>query len=228
MRSDILVDEPAPVTQPGVKKPAFTVAATHLAPNRAPKARDAGVKALRSTPATFKGGDLNLHERDAARAVGRPVVGSGVVWLAVPREGWRVVRHTSHDVNSDHPAEFVSMQHVDSLRMVKFLVINCMGVSTGPIRSADILRRGLALNPDVVLASECRDIWAADVERKDRFAFHQPGIKGSSASGVLLGANLDSVRLDRTSEKVASEQTKEGGGPGIDRRLIVRGRYTLL
>lgn len=182
---------------------------------------------LAACPATFKGGDLNSKQRAAAAALGRKVVGSGALWLTLPRVGWTLIGHASLDVGSDHPAEFVTMMHNSSARVCSLLVINAMGVSAGETKSRAIMRKGLRLQPDVVLASECRKIGAHFVDPQGHYNFEQPGRYGSSESGVLLAARRKTMLLDQTESRVASERTPEGGGPGIDRRLIVKGRLTI-
>lgn len=175
--------------------------------------------------AKFKGGDVNLPAPLAALAFHRRVVGSGVLYLTVPRAGWRVHSHESVDVGSDHDAEFVKMRHKRSGRLVSFLVINCMSVSTGKLHAAQIMRVGLELGATVIMASECRDFTAAKVDRSGMYMWEQPGEPGSSESGALVGVRRAEALLLHPHRVVGSKSTSEGDG--IDERSIVTGRVVL-
>lgn len=142
----------------------FGVAAGHAPPSRAPKARATFMRALRRVQAAFKGGDMNLAQRMAERLLGRQVVGSGVLWLSLPRQGWKIISVRPVNVHGDHRAVLARIKHKDTGEIVTFLVINCMSVSTGPTHAANILGNGLAFEPDVIMASECSDFRARVVD----------------------------------------------------------------
>lgn len=144
----------------------FKALSGHAPPPRARVQQSAYMGRFARAVAAFKGGDLNLLQRAAARATGRRVVGQGVLWLALPRTGWSLVGLRIANVTSDHKALLVRMKHKRTGRQVLFLVINCMSVSTGDEHAAAILARGLRLNPDVVMASECSDFRARLVDAK--------------------------------------------------------------
>lgn len=63
----------------------FRAAVTHTAPPRAPRARAAGLRALRSVRALLVAGDLNVGVRAALRALGRHVDGVRPVFVGVRR-----------------------------------------------------------------------------------------------------------------------------------------------
>lgn len=142
----------------------FPVAAGHAPPPRAPKARSAFMRKLAGVSAWFKGGDLNVSGPIAARLTGRRVVGDGVLWLTVPRLGWEVLSTQAVDVGGDHKAVLVRMRHRKTGVVVRILVINAMSVSASKDKAADILAAGLDLKPHVVLASECADFRAVNVD----------------------------------------------------------------
>lgn len=204
---------------------AFRVASFHAAPNRAPRARAAGMARFAKVRAKFKGGDLNLTARLAAVALGRKVVGVGVLCLTVPRAGWRVLEVESHDVQSDHEAMLVRLRNRRTKTEISVLVINCMSVSTGPAHAAKIMHLGIALGADIIIASECRDFWAAEVDRQNLYWWHQPGPAGSSESGALIGCLRSTANMSERIRLVGSTRTEEGDG--IDERSIVRALITL-
>lgn len=146
---------------------AFSAAVGHAPPPRAPKARTKFMERFAKMRANYKGGDLNLGQRLAARATGRSVVGQGVLWLAVPRKNWTVVSVRSINVGGDHKAILVRMRHKKTGVIVRFLVINAMSVSASAKKSSGIFANGLALNPDVVMATECADFRAATVDARN-------------------------------------------------------------
>ncbi|MBA2952100.1 hypothetical protein GON03_18975 [Nocardioides sp. MAH-18] len=152
------------VTTPPRKRLSFPVAAGHAPPPRAPKARSAFMTKLAKVPARFKGGDMNVSGPLAARLTGRRVVGDGVLWMTVPRLGWEVLSTVAVDVGGDHKAVLARMRHKKTGVVVRILVINAMSVSAGAAKSSEILAAGLALKPHVVLASECADFRAVDVD----------------------------------------------------------------
>jgi hypothetical protein len=97
-------------TAPNAGGLSFRVAAGHAPPSRAPQARGEFMRNFARTRARFKGGDLNLPRRLAARALGRRVTGSGVLWLTMPRAGWRLVLTRAVDVGGDHRAVLVTVK----------------------------------------------------------------------------------------------------------------------
>lgn len=145
---------------------AFSAAAGHAPPPRAPKARASFMKKFAAIASNFKGGDFNLPKRLAQRATGRTVVGQGVLWLALPLVNWKVVSWRAVDVGGDHRAILVNVRHRKTGVVVKFLVINAMSVSTGQKKAAQIFANGLAFNPDVVLGVECSDFRARTVDAR--------------------------------------------------------------
>lgn len=203
----------------------FRVASFHGAPPRALIARAVGLARLARVRAKFKGGDFNVVARMAVSILGRLVAGGGVLWLTVPRRGWRVIDHESIDVGSDHPAELITMRHRRSGRVVTFLVVNCMSVSTGKLQAEQIMRVAIELGADVIIASECRKFraWHVDVGRL--YAWNQPGEPGSSESGALIGALRSTCVMTERRRVVGSRATREGGG--IDERSITRSRITM-
>lgn len=204
----------------------FRVAAGHAPPNRAPRARAAFMVRFARTRAKFKGGDLNLTARLAAKALRRKVVGSGVLYLAIPRKGWRVLDHQTIQVGSDHPAELVTVKHVATGEVVVLVVANCMSVSTGNKHAASIMRNVIDLGADVILASECADFTAFILDRKGLYQWEQPGKLGSPESGALIAVRYARAAMTSTERRVGSRDTREGGG--IRERSIVRGRVTLI
>lgn len=150
-----------------VKAIRFSVAGGHAPPPRASKARAEFMRVFSEIAARFKGGDLNLGKRIAQRVTGRTVVGHGVLWLVIPRTGWKVVSSKAVDVRGDHKAVLVIMEHKKTKKRVRFLVINAMSVSAKPARARAIFAEGLALNPDVVIGVECADFRAISVDRND-------------------------------------------------------------
>lgn len=200
-------------------------AAAHLAPPRAPRARAAGGARLARLRAKLKAGDLNLAQRFAAQLLGRRVVGAGVLWMTVPRAGWRVVSVSEHDVESDHTAVLITLRHRRSGRLLTVLVINCQGVTDPEPAARRSLALGLELLPDLVLGTEARPFRAADARGAEAYAWHQPGEKGSSESGTFVGGRLDTVELTELDVVMLSKATSEGGG--IDTRSAARARVTL-
>lgn len=63
----------------------FRAAVTHTAPPRAPRARAAGLRALRQVRALLVAGDLNVGVRAALRALGRRVAGVRPIFVGVRR-----------------------------------------------------------------------------------------------------------------------------------------------
>jgi hypothetical protein len=96
--------------------PPFRAAVGHAPPNRAPKARAEFMRRFARVRAKFKGGDLNLPRRLAARALGRRVVGDGVLWLAMPRRGWRLEVARAINVGGDHKAVLATVHKRDRAR----------------------------------------------------------------------------------------------------------------
>lgn len=112
---------------------------------------------------------------------------------------------------------------------VKILVVNAMSVSTGPKHAADIFRRALDLEPDIVLGSECSDFRAAVVDRKGLYDWHQPGALNDQASGCCIGVRKGFGVLTEPDARIGSNETTEGRsrtGHGIGTRLILRGRVS--
>jgi hypothetical protein len=140
----------------------FTAAAGHAPPARAPRGRARFLARMALVRAKFKGGDFNVPGTVAQRLLNRRVVGAGVLWLTIPRYGWRVEWSRAIDVTGDHKAVLARVRHRHG-HALTLLIINCMSVSTGPGHAATILRHGLELHPDVVLAVECTDFRAAEV-----------------------------------------------------------------
>lgn len=145
---------------------AFSAAGGHAPPPRAAKARAKFMEVFAQIKAKFKGGDFNLGKRLAERALGRRVLGRGVVWLALPRAGWKVVSWRTVDVGGDHRAVLANMRHRKTGVVVRFLVINAMSVSASKAKASRIFANGLALNPDVVIGTECSDFRAALVDQR--------------------------------------------------------------
>lgn len=204
----------------------FRGASGHAPPPRSPIARAAFLLVFLAIRAKFKAGDLNLEGPAAALALARKVIGGGVLWLTVPRRGWKTLSREHIDVGSDHPAEFVRMKHIPTGRVVTFLVINCMSVSTGKLHAAQIMRVGIELGADVIFASECRDFWAAHVDKGHLYHWNQPGKLGSPESGALIGSLRSTTKMSESRHFVGSRSTREGGG--IDTRSIARSRITML
>lgn len=143
----------------------FGVAAGHAPPARAPKARRRYLRVFSRARAAFKGGDLNVAKRIAARITGRRVIGGGVLWLVLPRKNWKVVNWRLVNVNGDHKAVLVEVKNKRTGLIIRIIVVNCMSVSTGPDRAARILVNAMKKNPDILLASECSDFRAIQVDR---------------------------------------------------------------
>lgn len=110
---------------------------------------------------------------------------------------------------------------------VTLLVVNSMSVSTGRKHAARIFRRGLDLQPDVVLATECSDFRASEVDAEGLYTWHQPGRLGEQVSGCAIGVRKDFGTLCEADARMGSFATSEGRqmtGHGIGDRLILRGR----
>lgn len=146
---------------------AFPAVVGHAPPPRAPKARARFMRAFNKVRGRFKGGDLNLGGRAVARLTGRKVVGAGVLWLVLPRGGWKVVSWRAVDVDGDHKAILVNVRHNRTGVVMRVLVINAMSVSAPRSRAEDIFANGLDLHPDLVLATECSDFRARRVDLAD-------------------------------------------------------------
>lgn len=204
----------------------FRVAAAHPPPPRAPISRGLYIARLALIRAKFKGGDLNLDRLAARKALRRRVRGSGVLWLTVPRKGWRVLDHQSLDVGSDHPAELVTVKHVATGQVVVFLVANMAGYSSSEATSRAIMRNVIALEADVILGSECIRFRADTIRGHGDYQFDQPGRLGSAESGVLIGVRNERAAMTESHRRVGSKATREGDG--IDERSIVRDRVTLI
>lgn len=142
----------------------FRAVAGHAPPERSPNARAAFMRVFARIRAKFKGGDLNLAGRVVHRLLGRRVIGDGVLWLVLPRLGWQVVSRRIIDVDGDHSAVLATVRHRRTGITVRILVINAMSVSTGPRHAARIFANGLDLEPDIVIATECADFRAVDVD----------------------------------------------------------------
>lgn len=201
----------------------FRATSFHAAPDRSRLARSIGLAQLALWPARFKGGDLNVTPGAAARALRRRVIGTGVLCLAMPRRGWKAVGWEAVDVGGDHDALLATVRHIATGTVLTVLVINCMSVSTGQLHAKSIMRAGLALDPDLIIASECRDFTGATLWGADGYAWHQPGTLDSPESGSLVACRNDTLKMTERRLKLGSAATPVGK---IGARSMVRARFT--
>lgn len=201
----------------------FRAIGFHAAPGRSVIARAVGLARLARYVGAFKGGDFNVTAIEAARILRRRVIGTGVICLAVPLRGWRVVKWEAVDVGGDHDALLATVRHKRTGKIYTVLVINCMSYSAGKLQARSVMRAGMALDPDVIIGTECVDFSVSTLPGSKRYDWHQAGAVGSSESGAVLGCLHTTFVMSERRSRTGSEATSVGW---IDKRTMVRARFT--